>query len=200
MSDSNYHYDDNLLVQARGLLDDLDLGDPMQDAQATGIINLVANAYEVSFIEAMYRIMEPAPKPEIVPTTSPEFGRRPRMAAWGGIDRRPRPPANRFVPHATPFPTPEELAKIEEKTDFHDVLMVAFDIRGHSAEQVHRWLQSKMPACYGADDLDQGITLDAWWVANDERFDGSDTDSAVFVRRGEQSNARVKLRQYGLVD
>lgn len=91
-----------------------------------------------------------------------------------------------------------ERFKQQRKTGFNDVLMVAFDITADTAEQAHKWLQSKMPGCYSNDDVLQGITLDAWWIANDERFDGSDTDSAVFVTKGYQNTARDVLRETGL--
>jgi len=84
---------------------------------------------------------------------------------------------------------------------FHDVIMVAFDLRGRSAKDVHYWLQERMPN--GDSDYEDGnrgeIRLDSWWVANDERFDGSDCDSAVFVSMGKQAEARALLRQHGLL-
>lgn len=84
--------------------------------------------------------------------------------------------------------------------DFHDVLMVAFDIAGTDAKDVQTWLMDNMPPAdkhYGDNDE---IYLDSWWIANDERFDGSDTDSAVFVKKGKQQAARELLRDHGLVD
>lgn len=85
--------------------------------------------------------------------------------------------------------------------EFHDVLMVAFDLRGASAEDVHTWLQRRMPradTAYRSAASGLTVTLDSWWVANDERFDGSDCDSAVFVKPGNQAAARRLLRQAGL--
>lgn len=84
--------------------------------------------------------------------------------------------------------------------EFHDVLLVAFDIFGRDAEDAHKWLMENLPEA-GQTHGDVGeIFLDSWWVANDERFDRSDTDSAVFVSKGNQAAARKLLREAGLVD
>ena len=92
----------------------------------------------------------------------------------------------------------------EASEGFHDVLMVAFDVSGDNAEQVHTWLQNQMPECgeHASGYIRGGspINLDSWWVANDDRFDGSDCDSAVFVTQGNQEAARVLLREAGLVN
>lgn len=94
----------------------------------------------------------------------------------------------------------ENYEKVHSRTnDFHDVLLVAFDLRGISARDVHDTLTNLMPkadAFYGEN---EDVYLDSWWVANDERFDGSDTDSAVFVSKGNQEEARILLRKHGLV-
>lgn len=34
----------------------------------------------------------------------------------------------------------------------------------------------------------QDRTVDCWWIAEDDRHDGSDNDSAIFVPRGSQSD------------
>jgi hypothetical protein len=80
---------------------------------------------------------------------------------------------------------------------FHDVLLVAFDLSGPNAEDTHRWLMDNMPAPGPGGDNDE-IYLDAWWVADDDRFDGSDTDSAVFVPKGHQEHARAILDAHDL--
>lgn len=77
---------------------------------------------------------------------------------------------------------------------YHDVIMIAFDITGISAYEAHDNLIGLMP------DPDDLTWMDSFWVANDERFDGSDQDSAVFVRKGCQEEARKLLREHGLVD
>lgn len=40
--------------------------------------------------------------------------------------------------------------------------------------------------------------FDSWWIAMDERYDGSDCDSAVFVIPGAQAEAFRVLRAAGL--
>ncbi len=40
--------------------------------------------------------------------------------------------------------------------------------------------------------------IDSWWVAEDERYDGSDNDSAVFVVPGTQRQSRSVLLREGL--
>lgn len=80
---------------------------------------------------------------------------------------------------------------------FHDVLMVAFDLSGPDTENVHQWLMDNMPEAGAHGDKDE-IYLDSWWIANDERFDWTGTDSAVFVIKGKQEEARNLLREHGL--
>jgi hypothetical protein len=84
------------------------------------------------------------------------------------------------------------------KTGYHDVVMVAFDLSGPDAEIVHEWLHQQMPNGDSFDE-DTSVHLDAWWVANDLRYDGSDCDSAVFVTKDKQAEARALLREHGLV-
>lgn len=42
-----------------------------------------------------------------------------------------------------------------------------------------------------------GTHIDSWWIAEDERHDESDLDSAVFVHPGHQQEARDLLRAKG---
>lgn len=91
-------------------------------------------------------------------------------------------------------------AKAGRPAEFHDVLMVAFDIRGLTAQRAQEWLMDGLPDPGKYKFYDGDLVLDSWWFANDERFDGSDTDSAVFVRKGCQKQARKLLREHGLVD
>jgi len=108
-----------------------------------------------------------------------------------------------IVPHLVDNVTVTSVVEGETRRNesFHDVLMVAFDLRGRSAEDVHYWLQERMPHGDSEyEDANRGeIRLDSWWVANDERFDGSDCDSAVFVSMGNQKAARALLRANGLL-
>jgi hypothetical protein len=94
--------------------------------------------------------------------------------------------------------TYKDYGKTEEQKSerFHDVLMVAFDITGPNAAVVSEWLSNHMPAARGYETDD--INIDAWWIADDIVGD-SDCDSAIFVAKGNQVEARRLLRQHGLV-
>lgn len=94
----------------------------------------------------------------------------------------------------------ENYDKVHNNPDgFHDVLLVAFDVRGKTALEVHNWLESQMPYADTFYGENEDIYVDSWWVANDERFDGSDTASAVFVPKGDQEAAREVLREKGFI-
>lgn len=80
---------------------------------------------------------------------------------------------------------------------YHDVVMVAFDLKGDNIEDAHNWLMDNLPEPGTHGDKGE-IYLDSWWVANDERFDRSDCDSAVFVTMGNQKEAREVLWKAGL--
>lgn len=58
------------------------------------------------------------------------------------------------------------------------VILVAFAIYAPSRVDAHRRLMRMLPR--PAEDGYLG-TLDSWWVAENDRIDGSDNDSAVFV-------------------
>lgn len=81
---------------------------------------------------------------------------------------------------------------------FHDVLMIAFDITGPSQVLAQEFLANYLP--------DEGehtyhgnkFNLDSWWVADDNAH--GDLDSAVFVTKGKQEEARKLLREHGLVE
>lgn len=45
---------------------------------------------------------------------------------------------------------------------------------------------------------DHSAHLECWWVAEDDREDGSDNDSAVYVHPGNQQAAYDLLRAHGL--
>lgn len=82
---------------------------------------------------------------------------------------------------------------------YHDVLLVAFDVRGSGpAEEVQRALMRRLPEAEGFIDPESLFEIDSWWVANDLRFDRSDCDSAVFVKKGMQEEARKLLKEHGL--
>lgn len=84
---------------------------------------------------------------------------------------------------------------LHENEPFHDVLMIAFDITAASPAIAYQWLLEQMPSVTEGGD----IKLDSYWVADDESVD-SDCDSAVFVTKGKQEEARELLRKHGLVD
>jgi hypothetical protein len=46
-----------------------------------------------------------------------------------------------------------------------------------------------------APDKEEG-QIDSWWIAEDDRHDGSDLDSAIFVPRGAQSDMAHVIRQH----
>lgn len=50
-----------------------------------------------------------------------------------------------------------------------------------SEEDVHKFLLAS-PLGPNSEDA----TIDSWWIAEDDRHDGSDNDSAIFVPRGAQ--------------
>lgn len=80
---------------------------------------------------------------------------------------------------------------------FHDVLMIAFDISGPSQALVEAFLMNYLPGAGTHVYHKNKFNLDAYWVADDNSDD--DCDSAVFVAKGKQEEARALLRQHGLV-
>lgn len=72
------------------------------------------------------------------------------------------------------------LASIDAlKEPTEHVILVAFDVLAYSREQAHQRLLEAL----GRPDNNP---IESWWVAEDDRTDGSDNDSAVFVPFGEQ--------------
>ena len=60
-------------------------------------------------------------------------------------------------------------------------ILVAFTVHATTMEQARHRLMVQLPG--GVPDLNH---VDSWWIAEDERYDGSDNDSAVFVPKGKQ--------------
>jgi hypothetical protein len=102
----------------------------------------------------------------------------------GYIDRVAHPDSN------PPF--------VRDNAGFHDVLMIAFDVSGPDARSAEELLKNYLPDTGDITYKSKKFYLDSWWVANDIRFDESDTDSAVFVHKGMQKEARELLRAHGL--
>lgn len=81
-------------------------------------------------------------------------------------------------------------------TEREHVILVAFEVNGTTREQAERKLHERLvPVLRSRDALSP---VESWWVAEDERFDGSDCDSAVFVKPGKQEQAVAVLRAAGL--
>lgn len=66
---------------------------------------------------------------------------------------------------------------------YHTIL-VAFVVEDVDREAAERHLHELLP------EVDGENGLDCWWVAEDERYDRSDCDSAVFCGPGNQQRAR----------
>ena len=68
--------------------------------------------------------------------------------------------------------------KDEPPMDDH-VIVVGFEVAGNSRAEAQRALMERLPS--GGEDV-----LVGWWIAEDDRVDGTDNDSAVFVPKGSQ--------------
>lgn len=108
-------------------------------------------------------------------------------------------------PRRRPFNVDREISRTRserEATSYHDVLMMAFDITGPNAAIVHEWLFQHMPDVGEQEITLEGetftVNLDSTWIADDDA--PGDLDSAVFVRKGDQAEARRLLRMHGLID
>lgn len=65
-------------------------------------------------------------------------------------------------------------------------------------EDAEQHLHSVMPRPQSSSLDQQTFTVDSWWIAEDERYDGSDNDSAIFVSPGNQEVASRLLGAAGL--
>lgn len=61
-------------------------------------------------------------------------------------------------------------------------ILVAFTVYAPTWEQAQARLMRQLPS----PDHPGVDGIDSWWIAEDERYDGSDNDSAVFVPMGKQ--------------
>jgi hypothetical protein len=75
------------------------------------------------------------------------------------------------------------------------VFLVALQAKGRTREEAQRVALAYLPN-HPSPDRTPG--LECWWVAEDDRVDGSDNDSAVFVNPGSQVRAAELLHRYGL--
>lgn len=83
------------------------------------------------------------------------------------------------------------------------IILVAFQVKAESLEQAHVDLLfdlERIPLIVN----DDYTGVHGWWVAEDNRMDGSDEDSAIFVRKGSQKviskllASRMPKRKKGL--
>lgn len=65
------------------------------------------------------------------------------------------------------------------------VRLVAFEVHGDTIAEADAALQSKLHGILKMND--PASAIECWWVAEDDRTDGSDNDSAVFVPPGTQA-------------
>lgn len=88
-------------------------------------------------------------------------------------------------------------------SDWHDeVFLVGFAVqwqgKERTREEVEAWVRSQLPDG-GMKITPTGDVVDlSWWVAEDDRTDGSDNDSAVFVNMGDQPAASRLLHNFFL--
>lgn len=123
----------------------------------------------------------------------PAYNRRP--SSYSGHNRVGENPFTSFTQKGTGR---KATVPTHELDAFHDVLMVAFDIRGTDRETVEAFIQNYMPITGRQMFNGKNVNLDSFWIADDDSFD-SDCDSAVFVSKGNQAKARELLREHGLV-
>lgn len=77
------------------------------------------------------------------------------------------------------------------------VIIVAFGVTAESRKEAEEFLHGALPRPNETVPL-PAQRIEDWWVAEDERYDRSDNDSAVFCIPGKQQEARDLLRAHGL--
>jgi hypothetical protein len=77
-------------------------------------------------------------------------------------------------------------------------ILVAFTVEAEDRFEAHAFLPYEMPKPKGADFARPTQQITSWWVAEDQRQDGSDNDSAVFVNPGRQAHAAAVLAELGM--
>lgn len=80
-------------------------------------------------------------------------------------------------------------------------IIVAFVVHADTRDQAQRMLMPMLPRGPVAGQLWEagGEYIDSWWIAEDDRLDGSDCDSAVFVPMGTQSWRRAVVEGGGRI-
>jgi hypothetical protein len=80
------------------------------------------------------------------------------------------------------------------------VILVAFEVSSVGGrKEAELRLQSNLPRPSGRPDTEvDNWWLDCWWVAEDDRYDGSDNDSAVFVPVGKQRKWAAKVAAHDI--
>lgn len=66
-------------------------------------------------------------------------------------------------------------------------ILVAFNIQGETRQEAMEELAQELPVVDGVS------AIECWWIAEDDRIDNSDEDSAVFVPKGKQIEAIFRL-------
>jgi hypothetical protein len=75
------------------------------------------------------------------------------------------------------------------------IILVAVHVSAPTREAAERYLHTRLPRpCEERRD----VAVEGWWIAEDDRRDGSDNDPAVFCKQGMQSEASALLLQHGL--
>lgn len=78
------------------------------------------------------------------------------------------------------------------------VIQVAVVCAAPDRRTAHEHVQRSLPRPVGYTDDTTEPAIDSWWIAEDDRTDGSDCDSAVFVSPGNQALASTLLQAVGL--
>lgn len=160
----------------------------------------------LAYIKAFFAFLLPIVRTAAVQAAADELARAAypeRRPSRTSYNRYSRPGYRRLDDrYAARIPRIRDYAEkdAEETTGsgFHDVLMVAFDISGPSRTVVEAFINNHMPSV--EEEHPTGVNLDSWWIADDDRLEHGDCDSAVFVKKGCQEEARELLRKQSLVD
>lgn len=73
------------------------------------------------------------------------------------------------------------------------VFLTAVTVEGPTREAAELHLHKILPQPIGGVRDGESCFLESWWIAEDDRRDRSDNDSAIFVPMGQQEEARDAL-------